>query len=174
MPDLLTHVLVGYSLVALAAAVDGPGVGRIEPRHVGVGMVGAATPDLSKVGWAVPAGTTEALVGVPLSFTALHTLGGVLALAGVVALLFGRDERPAVFAVYASMGTVHLALDTLITRAGGYAPPYLYPLTWWQPPAGGVFVSSDLAPLLVAAPAAVAVWWATRGRRRDRPTGGSG
>ncbi|MFB6129286.1 MAG: metal-dependent hydrolase [Salinigranum sp.] len=153
MVDLLSHVLVGYSACALLARR-----GCIGDRHVPVGTVGSALPDLAKVQLLVSPGAVGALLGTPFSWLALHRLGGVLALAGIGALLFERGERRTVFGLLVGGGLGELFLDVFVTRAGGYAPPYLYPFSWWQPPAGNLYVSSDLWPLVVAAALALATF----------------
>ena len=157
MVDLLAHVLIGYAAFALLARF-----GYVERRRVPVGMIGSALPDAAKVRTFLPKSAVESLLGEPFSWLALHRLGGLLALAGIGALLVARGERRAVFAALVGGGVGHLTLDALIARAGGYAPAYLYPFSWWQPPAGGLYVSSDLWPLLAAAAFASIAFLATR------------
>lgn len=158
--DLLAHVLVGYALAATLAHA-----GVVPERYVPVAMVGSVLPDLSKVEMVVPESAVEAALGVPVSFLVFHRLGGALVLAGVGAALFARGHRLLAFGTLVGAAGVHLVLDGLIRRADGLAPPYLYPFTWYQPPAGGLYVSSDVWPTLVAAGAAGVVWVTTRWRR---------
>ena len=146
MVDLLAHVLIGYGAFALLARS-----GHVRRRHVPVGMLGSLLPDVAKVRLFVPAPLVASVLGAPFSWLAIHRLGGVLALAGIGALIVARGERRAVFGALVGGAVGHLLLDSLIVRAGGYAPAYLYPVSWWQPPAGGLYVSSDLWPLLAAA-----------------------
>jgi hypothetical protein len=150
--DLLTHVLVAYVAVALLAAA-----GRVDDRYVPVAMGGAVIPDLAKAQWVVGGGTVEGVLGTPFSWLPFHRLGGAVAVAGIVALLFAR-ERARVFAVLAAGAGSHFVLDALIERANGLSPPYLYPVTWSRPPSGGLYLSSDYWPVVVAVVAAVAVW----------------
>lgn len=168
MVDLLAHVLVGYAGATLLACR-----GRLARRHVPVAMVGAALPDLSKMGMVVPEEWVEHLFGLPFTWLAFHRLGGILLLAGAGALAFGRGERVGAYGVLVGSAAVHLLLDALVARAGGYAPPYLYPFTWWQPPAGGLYVSSDLWPTAVAVALAAAAWLLPR-RRSGATPGASG
>lgn len=146
MTDLLTHVLAAYVvLTVLARRSD-----RFERRLVPVGMAGALLPDLAKVNLVVPSGVVEGLVGVPFSWLPLHRLGGLVAVAGCLAVFFERSERRVAFAVLVAGGLSHLVLDALIKRANGLTPPYLYPASWWRPPAGNLYLSSDRWPVLVA------------------------
>lgn len=154
MPDLLTHVLVGYSLgTVLTWYTD-----RLSDHHVPVLMLGSILPDLSKIRLLLPGGSISSLVGVPYSWLALHRVGAVLVLAGIASLLLRREERRVGLYLLSLGGCLHLLMDSGIKRANGLAPPYLYPFTWWQPPAGGLYVSSDLWPVAVAGAITIAVW----------------
>jgi hypothetical protein len=145
MVDLLAHVLIGYGVFTLLARR-----GYVQSHHVPVGMLGSALPDLAKARLIVPASAAESVLGAPFSWLAIHRLGGLLALAGIGALVVARAERRAAFAALAGGGVGHLVLDAFVARAGGRAPAYLYPFSWWQPPSGDLYVSSDLWPLLAA------------------------
>jgi len=151
MTDLLTHVLVAYVAAAVVAEATGT-----PDRLVPVAMVGAVVPDLLR--FTVPLGVARGEVaGVPYSTWGLHTLGGVVVIAGLGALVGG--------------GVSHLLLDLLVVRVDGEGPPYLYPLSDWLPPAGNLYTSADLWPLSVAVGVAVPVWlW--RRHTADAATGG--
>lgn len=138
MPDLLTHVLLAY--VGCTVLVHR---GLLRKRHVPVGMIGAAIPDLTKLYLLIDLDPLEAMFGVPLDWRALHTLGASLVLVAMGALLFRSEDRRTVFALFTGGATLHLFLDSFVIRADGIAPPYLYPFTWWQWPAGNLFLSSD-------------------------------
>jgi len=158
MVDLLAHALLAYAaFTALAARSD-----RFASRHASLGVVGGVLPDLSKVSLVVGSGRVEALFGLPFSWLALHRLGPLLVLGALAAVCFERSERPAVFSALVGGGLLHLALDALVIRADGLVPPYLYPFTWWRPPSGDLYLSSELWPTLVALVLAAAVWWLTR------------
>ena len=165
MPDLLTHVLLAY-VAAMGVAWVAPWFPR---RLVPVGMVGAVLPDLVKVSLLVPNVVMESTLGVPFSWYPLHRLGGVLVLAGLGALLFDRTYRRPAFGTLLAGASTHLFLDSLIRRANGLTPPYLYPFSWWQPPSGDLYLSSDPWPAVVAVVAAAAVFAYDRYRRRDVP-----
>ena len=162
MPDLLAHVLVVY---AAATALTWSRL-RLSRRMVPVAMVGAALPDLVKAYLVLDSGTVEAALGLPFSWQPLHRLGGLLVLAGLGALLFDRRFRRPAFGTLLAGGVSHLVLDALIRRANGLAPPYLYPFTWWAPPSGDLYLSSDAWPAAAAVVVAAAVLAYDRYRRR--------
>jgi hypothetical protein len=159
MPDLLAHVLFGYAVFTLLTAR----VEAVEARHVPLGMVGAALPDLAKVRLLVPSGTVGDLLGAPFSWLAVHRLGAAVALAGLGALAVSRAERRTVFGVLLAGALGHLGLDAFVVRAAGLTPPYLYPLSWWRPPSGDLYLSSQRWPTLVALGLAAAVYLWRRG-----------
>lgn len=153
MPDLLTHVLIAYMLGrGLVCHSD-----QLSEYHIPVLMTGSILPDLSKIRLVVGELVTD-LFGVQFTWVAIHRIGAVLALAGVGTLLFDSERRRSVFGLLVGGATIHLVLDTGIKRANGLAPPYLYPFTWWQPPAGGFYLSSDLWPVTTAVILATVVW----------------
>jgi hypothetical protein len=144
MTDLLTHVLVVYIVATVA-------VRRLDwfrRRYVGIAMVGTVIPDASK--GLLLTGPEFVLFDTTLSWYALQTVGGatVFAIAGV--LLFDAEERLFVLVTLSFGIVVHLILDLLVIRTDGTAPSYFYPLTWWRPPSGNVYLSSDIWPSLVA------------------------
>lgn len=154
MPDLLTHVLLVYAILTPLTWSDQ----GIAPRHVGVAVIGAVIPDLAKIGLVLNPGVIESLLGVPFSWLPIHRLGGAILMVGMFALLFESSERPRV-AAFALFGALtQFPLDGLIRRANDLSPPYLYPVTWWQPPAGNFYLSSDLWPVIPALALAIVVW----------------
>ena len=144
MPDLLTHVLLAYVLGAAAVWwADTP------DRYLPVVLVGAAAPDAMKatVLLEVTAGTA---FGVPYSFWGLHTLGGVAILSGLGAVTLAASERHTGFWFLACGGGSHLVLDLFVLRVDGVAPPYLFPVSGWLPPAVNLYTSTDLWTIPVA------------------------
>ncbi len=165
MSDLLVHALVAYvGTVAVVETTETP------DRLVPIAMVGAVAPDLLR--FTVPLGVARGTVaGVPYSTWGLHTLGGVVVLAGLGALAVGERDRRAAFGALVAGGCSHLSLDLLVVRVDGEAPPYLYPLSDWLSPAGNLYTSADLWLLAVVIAVAVPVWaW----RRRRAGTGWDG
>jgi len=152
MPDLLAHVLAAYVLGAAVVALT-----DVPDRHLPVAMVGAAAPDAMKA--TVLLGITSGTVaGVPYSFWAVHTLGGVVALAGIGALTIRASDRRTTLALLLAGGASHLLLDLFVIRADGVAPPYLFPVSGWLPPTATVYASTDLWPTAVALALALVVF----------------
>lgn len=106
MPDLLTHVLLTYAVVApLCSRYDWLG-----PQHVTIAMTGAVIPDLNHIEMIIPSEIVSESLDVPFSWNALQTGGPVLAILLIGALLVERSERRRVFAL-SSLGAVsHLLL----------------------------------------------------------------
>lgn len=155
MAELLTHVLVAYILLtALGWAIE-----WLDPKWVVVGMVGAILPDLDKIGLFVDSSLLEGLLGVPFSWGAIHTLGGLVLLSAIGALLFetARARRRA-FALLVFGGASHLLLDGVKKWADGFNGAYLYPLSWWRNPTPGWYVSADQWVLGVAVVCALVVF----------------
>ncbi|WP_324664198.1 hypothetical protein [Haloarcula sediminis] len=150
MADLLSHLLVAFSLFTVASWR----VKWLDRRWVVVGTGGAAIPDLVKVGLVLPEVTVESALGVPFSYTPLSTLGGVLLVAGLITLAFGRDRWRRVYGLVVTGGVLSLLGDGMRAYADGRASAYLYPLTNWRPPTPSLYVSSD--PLVLVAALAFA------------------
>jgi hypothetical protein len=162
MADLLTHVLVVWAVGVLAARRD-----WLPRSHVSLATLGAVAPDAMKV--TVVLGVHWGTVaGIPYSTWGYHTLGGVLVVAGLGALTIRAEDRRTAFVALVGGGVSHLLLDLLVVRADATAPPYLFPVSTWLPPAGNVYLSSDRWPALVALGLAGVVW--LYDRRADTPT----
>lgn len=165
MTDLLTHVLIVYVVLAPAARARFTDGLPIAPGHVSLGMIGAVIPDLSKIHYVIDIEFASRLVGVPLSPLPFHRLGGIVAVIAIGTLLFDRTERRTACGVMLFGAGTHLVLDAFVKRADGLTPPYLYPLSWWQAPAGDLYLSSDVWPSGVALTLAVGVWAAINRHR---------
>lgn len=165
MADLLTHVLVAYVLLT----VVGWRVEWVTERWVVVGMCGAVIPDLNRLALVVDETPIQATLGVPYSFDALHTLLGVLLIAGAVAALFDPGRRAKAYAVLVAGGLSHLVVDGWVIYADDRAGFLWYPL-WWRPPTPNLYVSAD--PLVPATALVIAglVFGIDRGVLR-RPRG---
>jgi len=151
MPDLLTHVLVAYTLATLLSI-------RCEwltPALVTAVMLGAVVPDLTKIALVVPGQVVEDALGVPFDWSAIHATGGALVAVAAGALLTDSDHRRRVFVLLALGAASHLLLDALLHFPSGYSYPVLWPLTNYHPPALGLYLSSNRWPALVAGVLAV-------------------
>lgn len=162
MAELLTHVLVAYAVLTIV----GWRVEWLTPRWVALGTLGALLPDLNQLGRLLSGPTIERMLGVSFAYGALHTVGGIVLLAGLVALFFAQRRRA--FAVLVAGGLSHLLLDALKIHADGRAGTWLYPLTWWRHPAPDLYVSADPQVLAAALVGATAVFVAGRYRTARR------
>lgn len=154
MPDLLTHVLVAYTLATgLSWRVE-----WLTPRYVTVAMIGAASPDLNRFELLVPGAAIERFLGVPFDWAAFHTLGGsTLVIAAAAALSPARYRTRIVLAL--ALGALsHHAFDLLLVNPSGHSYPVLWPVTQYHPATPGLLLSSDRWPALVAGCLAGVVW----------------
>lgn len=159
MADLLTHVLVAYVLLT----VLGWHVDWLTRRWVAVGMIGAILPDLEMVSVVVDDTAVQALLGFPFTWNVLHTVFGLVLLAGAGAVLFSK-ERQRVFLVVLFGGMSHLVLDGFRMWADGRTDFWLYPL-WWRPPTPNVYVTADWRVPAVTVCVAVAIYTIDTHRR---------
>ncbi|WP_049890338.1 metal-dependent hydrolase [Natronorubrum sulfidifaciens] len=162
MADVLTHVLVGYIIGTLLSIR----YERVQPTHVTLVMIGALSPDFVKIELLVPDGLVMALLGVPFSWSPLHTLGGTVLVICLGSLLLAPEYRAQALALFAIGALSHHTLDVLLMTPTGDAYAVFWPLTEYRLPAGGLYLSSDRWPALVAGLVAVVVWSVAR-RRRD-------
>lgn len=162
MTDLLTHVLAGYALATLVSWRLDP----VAPRHVPLAMLGAAIPDAAKV-YLLLGGVRTTVAGVEVAWLALQTIGAGLAFAVAGALLVPPAERRPALAALVGGVCLHVTMDYFVVRTGGLAPPYLYPFTWAQLPAGNLYLSADAWPALVAVAMAGLVFVVDRRRTAD-------
>lgn len=153
MADLLTHVLVPFILLTpLGWRFD-----WLESRWTAVAMGGAAIPDLVKLSVLLDARTIEALLGVPFSYRAVSSAGGLLLIAAAIALLFAEARRR-VFGFLVVGGSSALVLDGLRAFADGYANPWLYPFSYARIPTPSLYVTSDVGVTLLAVGLGLAVF----------------
>ncbi|TKR25449.1 metal-dependent hydrolase [Natronomonas salsuginis] len=166
MPDILTHVLVGYVLGTLVSFR----LQWLTPQHVTVTMLGAMVPDLTKIKLLVPSTQVELWLGLPFDWFAIHTLGGALVAVAIGALCTAGQHRRRVFGLLILGAISHLSLDALLINASGYSYAVFFPFSAVHPPTPGLFLSSDRWPAAVGAVLAGAIWTL---RRRYRPGHGS-
>lgn len=155
MADLLTHVLVAFIVFTVA----GWRVGWLDRKWVVVAMVGALFPDLNKIGMVLNPRTVEATLGIPFSWAAIPTLGGVVVLSGIGAVIFATGRhRHIAFPVLLCGALTHLLGDALVAWADGHDGASLYPLTYYRLPTPGLYVSSDPRVLVTALVCALLVF----------------
>lgn len=160
MPDFLTHILVVYVVLALA----GQRLDWLTPPWIVAGMAGGLIPDVSKLELVVSADMVEAVLGVPFSWFPLTTLPGSVLVAGLASLAVAAEYRVRTFGILVFGAMTHLGLDLLLQKPGPTTFPVLYPVTLWEPPVVGVYLSSDVWPSLVAVGLAGVVFVLTRDR----------
>jgi membrane-bound metal-dependent hydrolase YbcI (DUF457 family) len=160
MPDLLSHALIAYTICTLLALR----YRWLTPQYVTVGMAGAFVPDLAKIDLVLDNGIVGSFLGVPFEWFGVHTLGGaaVAVLIGVV--LAASGERPRVAALLALGAASHLVADAFLAKAAGVAYPLFWPLSTYQPPLPGLYLSTDLWPAPVAGAVALGAWLFVRRR----------
>ncbi|WP_076609733.1 metal-dependent hydrolase [Natronorubrum thiooxidans] len=162
MPDVLTHVLVGY-VIGMLLSVRHEGV---RPAHVTLVMIGALSPDFAKIQLFVPDGLVAAVLSVSFSWSPLHTLTGTVLVVCLGALLAAPGCRRLVIALLVIGALSHHALDLLLMTPTGEAYGVFWPITEYRLPAGGLYLSSDRWPALVSGLAAIGAWALAR---RYRP-----
>lgn len=154
MTDVLTHVLIGYVVgVVLSVRYE-----WMRPAHVTLVMIGALSPDFVKINLLVSDWLVAALLGVPFSWDPLHTLGGNLLVLLIGALCLPPGRRLRAFALLAVGAVTHHVLDVGLLTVTGYSYAVFWPLTRYHPPSGGLYLSSDLWPALVAGTLAAGAW----------------
>jgi membrane-bound metal-dependent hydrolase YbcI (DUF457 family) len=147
MAELLSHILFAFAVfTALGWAVS-----WLDRRWVVVGMVGSVLPDLNRVDLLLDDYLIEQLLGLPFSWDAIHTLGGVLVLSGAGAVLFAtREQRIRAFGLLTAGGVSHLLVDAVKAWADGANGAFLYPFSWWRNPTLGWYVSAERWVLVMA------------------------
>lgn len=162
MPDLLAHALLAYAIARILSW-------RYEwltAQYVTVCMVGAFIPDLAKAELVVPNTVVEELFTVPFEWFGLHTGGAVLVSVLVGVLVVIPRERSRAFLLLALGAGTHLLADGLLRTPSGRSYAMFWPLTRYNPPTPGLYLSTEPGPTLVAACVAVVVWLITS-RRPD-------
>ena len=147
MADLLSHVLFAFVIFT----VDGWAIEWLDRRWVAIGMIGAILPDLEEIGSLLDETALSEALGIPFDWGAIHTLGGVLLLAGIGAFMFEQfSQRKRAFALLVAGGCSHLLIDGLKAWADGANGASLYPFSWWRNPTPGLYVSADRRVVVVA------------------------
>lgn len=166
MAETLSHVLHAFVILTIASW----SIGWLDREWIAVAMVGAIVPDLSRIDLLLSADAIEATLGIPFSWSPIHTLGGVVVLSAVGAMLFAtRQAQVRAFGLLVAGGIIHLLVDSLKLWADGVTSAYWYPLTWYNPPAGMLYVTADRWVTVVSIALAVVVLGIDEWRRRNDP-----
>lgn len=158
MAEWLSHIILAYALFTAA----GWYIEWLDRRWVAVGIVGSILPDLSRLDLVVDADTITAITGVPFEWGGLHTLGGVVVLSALGAVLFStRRQQNRAFLLLFAGALSHLIVDLPQRYADGLmlTNQYLLPLPPWRFPTPGWYVSADrwvvVVSLIVGLPVVV-------------------
>jgi len=166
MPDLFTHMLVGYTLaVVLSWRYE-----WIAYPHVTLTMGAAILPDLNRIELVLPATTVEATLGIPWSWVPLHRVSGTLLVICLGTLLVPTRLRRRVFALLTIGATSHYTLDLMLYKPAGLSGPFFWPLSEYRFAIEGIYLSSDRWPALVMITVAAIVWYIDRRRSRVNNT----
>jgi membrane-bound metal-dependent hydrolase YbcI (DUF457 family) len=162
MPDLLAHVFLAYALLrALSWRYD-----WLTTPYVTAGMAGAFIPDIVKIQLLLPSATVEAALGIPFSWSPIHRLGGTAICLLIGAVLVDEARRRNTLLVLSVGAASHLLADALLTKATNRSFAILWPLTRWQPPTPGLYLSTQPEPTIMTGLLAAAVWGVSRWRDR--------
>ncbi|MFO8110071.1 MAG: metal-dependent hydrolase [Thermoplasmata archaeon] len=148
MADLLSHVLVAYSLGTILSWR----YKDIKKHHITFLMIGAALPDLTRIALIIDPGR----VGwITFNFFPLHTVIGVGITATILSTMVKDDlALPFLF----SGALTHLFLDSLLINVTGHSYPMFWPVTAYAPPTPGLYLSTDVGTAMIAGAAAILVW----------------
>jgi len=124
MPDLLTHVLLTYTVATLLAIR----YRWLRPAYVTIGMIGALIPDLNHISTLVPSQAVEALLGIPFDWDGLQTGGVVFLIVLIGTVLVEAAERRRVFILLSFGAATHLFTDALIRVPEGRSQSIFFPI----------------------------------------------
>lgn len=161
MPDLLAHAFIAYALAGILSwRYD-----WLTPTYMTVVMAGAFIPDLAKIELLIPYRTVQHLLGVPFSWFALHTAGGVAIAIAIGVVVVAPRERLRI-GLLLSLGAIsHLLADGLLQNPSGRSYAIIWPLSQWHPPTPGLYLSTQPEPTIITGLVAGAVWFGSRFRR---------
>lgn len=157
MPDLLSHVLLAYTLSTILTWR----FSWITPPYRTVCMVGALVPDMYKIYLLVPENTIESLIGLPFDWFALRTGGGVLVAVLVGGLFVDSRERVRVLAMLGVGAASHLIADLFLRTPSGETYPIFWPITSYRPHTPNLYLSTDPAVTVMFALFALTIYYVT-------------
>ena len=112
-------------------------------------MAGVAIPGLIKIEILIDAGVVETLLGVPFKNAPISSLGGVLLIAGAITIFFERQRRQ-IFSFLLFGAFSSLIINGLRVFADDRSGFWLYPFSWWRPPAPSLYITSDVRVLVIS------------------------
>lgn len=166
MAEWLTHVLIAYAVFRVLSWY----VNWITDRWVSIGMIGAILPDLNRLNLIVESDIVAYLIGYEFNWFGIHTMGGIVLLSGIGALLFRNpSERQKAFVTLLGGSISHIIVDLPQRYADGkmILDSYGFPLLLPRPPTPGWYVTPDRWVVVVALVTASVVFFADRHKRRS-------
>lgn len=164
MAEWLTHVLLAYGAFTVLSWY----LEWINERWIAVGMIGSILPDLSRLELVISSDIITYFAGVEFTWSGLHTIGGIILLAGIGALLF-RDssEQQKAFLLLLGGALSHIIVDLPQRYADGkmILSSYAFPIPTPRPPTPGWYVTPDRWVVIVACVTALIVFFADRYRK---------
>ena len=132
MADVFTHALAGFIVgTLLSFRYDWLG-----PAHVTLVMIGALAPDFVKINILISDAAVATLLGIPLTWSLRHRLGGAALLVLLGTLLLVPEYRRSAVALFTLGVASNVVRDWLLLTSTGFAFLVRWPLTEWRPPAG--------------------------------------
>ncbi len=154
MADLLTHIIVGYTVgMLLSWRYE-----KIHEAHITAVMVGTILPDVIRIHLLIESAWVENTLNIPFSWGPIHTLAGVLILSILFFLFTERRYSKMVLLLVVIGGGSHLLLDSFLSTASGHAFAVLWPFLRSHPLIPGFYVSTDVWPALIAVPIGIMIW----------------
>lgn len=130
--------------------------------------MGAMIPDMRKIRLVLPNYRVESVLRVPFDWFALHSLAGSVVAVLIGTVLVPRDHRTRVLSLLALGAAAHLLLDALLINPSGHSYAVFWPLSQYQSPTPGLYLSTDRWPAIVSGAVATVVWVRTRRLRANR------
>ncbi|MFW6305204.1 MAG: metal-dependent hydrolase [Candidatus Saliniplasma sp.] len=152
--DLLTHVLVAFS-VGIILSWRFKWISR---NYITIIMLGAVLPDLTRIGLIIEPAYIENTFGVPFSWSPLHTIAGVFIIILLLTLVVHERYSKPVFILLVLGAFTHLFMDSFLLTTTGTSYTVFFPITFYNPPTPGFYLSTDMWPSMVSALAASVIW----------------
>lgn len=169
MADLLAHAFLAYIIFrTLSWRYD-----WLTTPYVTAGIAGAFIPDLVKIGLVLPAATVESVLGIPFAWGPLHRIGGTVVCVLVGAVIVDAARRRTTLFVLSIGAGSHLLADALLLNATGRSYAVLWPITRWQPPTPGLYLSTQPEPTILTGVLAALVWGVSIWRNQSKNRVGS-
>lgn len=166
MPDLLSHAFLAYIILRpLSWWSD-----WLTTPYITAGMAGALIPDIVKIKLVIPAPAVEATLEIPFSWGPLATLAGASICVLIGGVLVDQRRRKKTLLVLSTGAVSHLTADALLINASGRSYSVLFPLTRWQPPTPGLYLSTQPEPTIVTGILAAIIWGVSIWRTETNPS----